>query len=879
MQGVVGGREGERLAAAGRARGNGDIEAAHSGVIRAGNGAVARVAHGHRHGPVDGVARGAVQGGGDRDARAPGVFRHGVGRGAQGDSGRGGVVVVDGSGCVQGGGPAGEGGVGRRGQAQDDGLGGLGDGVAIDRNRYGLSGIARGEVQRPGGNGGVVASPGRRSGFAVGVLHRHGLAAGGRQGDGESEGAGGAVPLGDAGRVDTQGGDAIVVGYGDFHIVGGLAGIIGSGSADAVGDGGRAPIVVVVDIVVRRRHGDGAGAGPVRWCECQRSVADREGRSGGHTDVDGDVAGGFAVEFHRVAGLVLLCRGTANIGLGQGQAGRGKRHAPGVVVSNVDACIGEAERSRCAGDADGLGRLVNVVIGGIQAETPLAAHLAGGDDDGEIGHGGIVVAFGGAVRGSAHLDRDGGVGGEDRTAVHAGGDRDRGVGGVFRDAGGIDGKRDAARCVVIVGNIEARRAAAAGAAVEIGGGERTKPEAHGFARAFVDDVVAGRERQGRRSRGVGCAGEGDGGRARGQVRARQVRVGHAGRRRVGRRERVIAAECGGAAKGERHGDSFVAFQRPAQTDGDGFGSAVFSDVAGRRRKRHRGLVVVGNGDGVACVRADLAVRFRREIDAEGFGQFIVAVVGDGDGDGLAGVSRGERQVGGGDGGEVAAAGGVVGGLVRDCRRHQGRAGLLHRQAQGANAFRHRACRGGEGEARQVLRVGDGAGGRIRAGVYIEEAGAVEGQREVVVAFVGGVLPGGDVDGAGARALGNREARVLRRRRVVVAGGDLVGGVRAFAAAVGSRIADGHAAARRVLRQGNGEDHRAAFRGFGVGDGDEGIVVVDRHGHRAGRADAAGKPTVARRPVARAEADVDGAAVGVVGVHRGQDQRGGLRPGA
>ena len=346
MQGVVGGRQGKRLAAAGRARGNGDVEAVHLGVIRAGNGAVARVAHGHRDRLLGGEACGAVQGGGDRDARAPGVFLQRVGRSAQGDSGRGGVVVVDDSGCIQVAAPAGESRVGRRGQAQDDGLGGLGDGVAIDRDRYGLSGIARGEVQRPGGNGGVVGSPGRRSGFAVGVLHRYGLAAGGRQGDGESEGAGGAVPLGHAGRVDTQGGDAIVVGYGDFHIVGGLAGIIRAGGADAVGDGGRAAVVGIVDIVVGGRHGDGAGAGPVRWRECQRSVADREGGSGGHTDVDGDVAGGFAVKFHRVTGLVLLCRGAANIGLGQGQAGRGKRHAPGVIVSDVDACIGEAERSR-----------------------------------------------------------------------------------------------------------------------------------------------------------------------------------------------------------------------------------------------------------------------------------------------------------------------------------------------------------------------------------------------------------------------------------------------------------------------------------------------------------------------------------------------------
>ena len=513
------------------------------------------------------------------------------------------------------------------------------------------------------------------------------------------------------------------------------------------------------------------------------------------------------------------------------------------------------------------------VVGGRQGERLAAAGGARGNGDIEAADGGVIRAGNGAVARVAHGHRHGPVGGVARGAVQGGGDRDARASGAFPHGVGRGAQDDSGRGGIVVGDVEARCAGTAGAAVEVGGGERTETEVHGFARALVDRIGSGRERQGRRTR---AAGEGDGRRARRQVRACQVRVGHAGGRDVGRQKRVVFAECGGAAEGERHGDSFVAFQRPAQANGDGLASSVFGDVAGRRRKRHRGRVVVGDADGVACVRADPAVRFRRETDAEGFGHLVVAVVGDGDGDGLACLVGGEGEIGGGDRDEVAAAGGgVVGGCVSDGGGYFGRAGLCHRKRHRANAFRHSARCGGKLEARRVLRVGDRAGGRIRAGVYVKDAGAVEGQREVVVAFVGGVLPGGDADGAGARAPGDGEARALRRRRVVVAGGDLVGGVRAFAAAVGSRIADGHAAARRVLRQGDGKDDRAALRGLGVGDGDQGVVVGDGHRRRAGGADTAGKPAVARRPVARAEADVDGAAGGVVRVHGGQGQRRGL----
>src|SRR5206468_1724992 len=124
---------------------------------------------------------------------------------------RSGVVVAD----RERAGPGGDGGVGGSRQRDRDGLVVFVRGVAEDVDGDGLGGLAGGERERPGaGAEEVLAGGGGQPGG--GVVHGHGLAAGGRQRDGQGHmGRVAGLPLGDAGAVDRQGRGGVVVGDGD----------------------------------------------------------------------------------------------------------------------------------------------------------------------------------------------------------------------------------------------------------------------------------------------------------------------------------------------------------------------------------------------------------------------------------------------------------------------------------------------------------------------------------------------------------------------------------------------------------------------------------------------------------------------------------------
>ena len=137
------------------------------------------------------------------------------------------------------------------------------------------------------------------------------------------------------------------------------------------------------------------------------------------------------------------------------------------------------------------------------------------------------------------------------------------------------------RRVVVVDDREARGARTGGGAERGVRGERAQGHGDGLVR-LLDRVAGGAYRQGGGARDGGSAGEGDGGRIIGEVRAAEVAIAHAARPRSWRGQRVIAAEGGGAAKGERHGERLAGGERAAEGDGEFLRAAGLADIAGAR---------------------------------------------------------------------------------------------------------------------------------------------------------------------------------------------------------------------------------------------------------------------------------------------------------
>ncbi|MDE2759346.1 MAG: hypothetical protein OXH90_03485, partial [Paracoccaceae bacterium] len=197
-------------------------------------------------------------------------------------------------------------------------------------------------------------------------------------------------------REGNAGRGAVIVGYGYLDGLRGLAAVVGVGRTDGVGDGGTAPVVGVVDVVVDCGEGHGLCGVPDRVPGGGEGEGGRFGGEGcavGDGEVDDDIAGRFAGEDDGVGALVL--RGPVFVRiriilLGRyGDGGRGYGDAPVVVVGDGYGHIagGHAAVVRAAGGEglgdDGLAFITGIVD--VVVDCGDGNGLCGGPDPGPAG--------------------------------------------------------------------------------------------------------------------------------------------------------------------------------------------------------------------------------------------------------------------------------------------------------------------------------------------------------------------------------------------------------------------------------------------------------------------------------------------------------------